>query len=55
MCHDVHLTSEHIQALIARELLEAAEEDALEADGDDPSFLNDERETDVELLTDGGA
>ena len=31
MCHDVHLTSEHIQALIARELLEAAEEDALEA------------------------
>ena len=55
MCHDVHFESEHIRAMIAQELLDAADEGAREGESADLSFLNEERETDVEILTDGGA
>lgn len=54
MCHDVHFTSERLKDEIARELAaESADEDR-EAATDEPSFLNEERDADVELLTDGG-
>jgi hypothetical protein len=59
MCHDVYHSSERLKDEIARELLD--DEDLAEAvataepaDGGVPSFLNEERETDVDILTDGG-
>jgi hypothetical protein len=52
MCHGFHVTQDRLREEIARELLE--EEAAAEAGDETPSFLNEERETDVELLTDGG-
>lgn len=57
MCHEIVHTREALKDEIARELLE---EGAFAAEGDEaaeeelPSFLNDEREADVDLLTDGG-
>lgn len=52
MCHGFHVTHERLREEIARELLddEAENEAAAEA----PAFLNEDRETEVELLTDGG-
>ncbi len=56
MCHDAYHSSERLKDEIARELLD--DEDLVEATDpvdDRPSFLNEERETDVDILTDGGA
>lgn len=58
MCHDFDFTPERLKDEIARELLEedpdlnglaVASEERTE-----PSFLNEERDTEVDLLTDGG-
>lgn len=59
MCHGSFGSDAWLRAEIAEELLEAEgepSEDAVEAaeDEETPSFLNEEREADVELLTDGG-
>lgn len=59
MCHEFAFTHEELKEEIARELLEADPDEngpevASEETGD-PSFLNEERETDVDLLTDGGS
>lgn len=51
MCHDAYVTRERLEEEIARELLEEAD---VEEHAEDPAFLNEERETDVEILTDGG-
>lgn len=59
MCHGSFGADAWLRAEIAEELLEAEGEpsedpdEAVEAAGT-PSFLNEEREADVELLTDGG-
>lgn len=52
MCHGVHFTDERLREEIAREL--RRNEEAAEPSDEAPSFLNEERETDVEILTDGG-
>jgi hypothetical protein len=54
MCHDAHFTRERLEEEIARELLEEANVEEADAAEGDPAFLNEERETDVEILTDGG-
>lgn len=54
MCHELYFTRERLEEEIARQLLEESEVgEPAEPEGD-PSFLNEERETDVEILTDGG-
>lgn len=58
MCHDFDFTTERLKDEIARELME--EDPALNGpegareESSEPSFLNEERETEVDLLTDGG-
>ena len=54
MCHEVYFTRERLEAALARE--RTAEPDAEESVETEavPAFLNEERETDVEILTDGG-
>ena len=56
MCHDFHLTRERLKDEIADELLEDEEtrSGAAEPTDDLPSFLNEEREAEVDILTDGG-
>ena len=51
MCHHGYHSRETLEDEVARTLREHDE-----ADGDDeaPSFLNEERDADVEVLTDGG-
>jgi len=54
MCHEVYFTRERLEAELARE--RTAETDADEPAETEtvPAFLNEERETDVEIITDGG-
>lgn len=58
MCHGTFGSDAWIKEEIARELIEEEREPGEEtveaADDGTPSFLNEERETDVEILTDGG-
>jgi hypothetical protein len=56
MCHEFYTDRSNLKDEIARELLEESEEtsDEVAAAEERPSFLNEERETDVELITDGG-
>jgi|GEM_PF-6503476 len=53
MCHHGYHSRETLEDEIARTLREADE--SVETDEDEtPSFLNEERDTEVEVLTDGG-
>lgn len=54
MCHEVYFTRERLEEALAQE--QTAETDAEEPAETEavPAFLNEERETDVEILTDGG-
>lgn len=58
MCHDFDLTRERLKDEIARELLEEDPElkgpAVASEETTEPSFLNEERDTEVDLLTDGG-
>lgn len=57
MCHGSFGSDAWLRAAIADELLDDERpEEPVEAAGDDgvPGFLNEERDADVELLTDGG-
>lgn len=58
MCHHTGRSREELKELIAHELLAETpdlDDPELARVDDEPSFLNDERETDVDLLTDGGS
>lgn len=48
MCHEGHVIRERLEAALLDELDEAETAD------EDLALLNEERETDIEVLTDGG-
>lgn len=58
MCHHTDPDPRTLTDAIARELLEEGEyveDEDLEPGEREPSFLNESRETDVDLMTDGGS